>query len=123
MRVHKSLRQSVTRRVLCPQLACLRSQWHAKPGQHAIFCTAKELPLRARVDEAKELLAQESIQADFALFEDADYEFLFRPEADGIGDSVAGARPGISRLRFDEWFTRFEGAVSEVPPCCNQQLG
>jgi len=92
-----------------------------EPPHLLLSCTAEELALRALVDEAKELLAQDGIEADFALFEDdvfedTDYEFLFQPEADGIEDSAEAARLGISRLRFDEWFTRFDGAASEVHP-------
>ena len=96
----------------------------AQPPSPLLSCTAEELALRALVDEAKELLDQEGIEADFGLFEDdvfedVDYEFLFRPETDGIEDSATGASLGISRLRFDEWFTRFEGAASEVHSYCS----
>ena len=94
-----------------------------EPPVPLLSCTAEELALRALIEEAKELLAQEGIEANFGLFEDtvfedADHEFLFRPEADGIEDSAEGARLGISLLRFDEWFTRFDSAASEIHPYC-----
>ena len=93
------------------------------PPGPLLSCTAEELALRALIEEAKEVLGREGIDADFGLFEDeafqdADHEFLFMPEADGIEDSPEGAQLGIGNLRFDEWFTPFLNASSQVHPYC-----
>ena len=94
-----------------------------EPPGPLLSCTAEELALRALIEEAKEVLDQEGIKADFGLFEDeafqdADHEFLFMPEADGIEDSPEGARLGVGNLRFDEWFTPFLNASTQVHPYC-----
>ena len=94
-----------------------------EPPIPLVSCTAEELALRALIEEAKEVLEQEGTEADFGLFEDeafqdADHEFLFQPEADGIEDSAEGARLGIGHLRFDEWFTPFLNASTQVHPYC-----
>ena len=94
-----------------------------EPPVPLLSCTAEELALRALIEEAKEVLDQEGIKADFGLFEDeafqdADHEFLFMPEADGIEDSPEGARLGIGNLRFDDWFTPFLNASAQVHPYC-----
>ena len=95
----------------------------AEPPVPLLSYTAEELALRALIEEAKEVLGREGIDADFGLFEDealqdADHEFLFMPKADGIEDSPEGAQLGIGHLRFDEWFTPFLNASAQVHPYC-----
>ena len=95
-----------------------------QPPVPLLSCTAEELALRALIQEATELLAQEGVEPDFGLFEDeafqdAGHEFLFQPETDGIEESAEGAQLGISPLRFDEWLVRFDNAESEVHPYCS----
>lgn len=92
-----------------------------EPPVPLLSCTAEELALRALIEEAKELLSHECIEADFGEFEDeayqdADHEFLFRPETDGIEDSAQAAHMGISPIRFDEWFTPFLNANTPIHP-------
>jgi len=84
-------------------------------------CTAEEIALHVLIEEAKYLLEEEEIEADFSLFEDvvfqdADFEYLYMDRFDGIEDSEAGAELGIGNLHFDEWFQPFLNAASQVHP-------
>ena len=94
-----------------------------EPPVPLLSCIAEELALRALIEEAKEVLDQDGMERAFGLFEDeafqdADHEFLFMPEADGIEDSAEGVQLGIGHLRFDEWFTPFLNASAQVHPYC-----
>ena len=84
--------------------------------------SAEELALRALIEEAKERLAEEGVEmtsgSSKTLFFREDRKFLFRPEVDGIEESVVGARLGITQLRFEKWFTPFDNAASEVQQYC-----
>jgi DNA-binding CsgD family transcriptional regulator len=84
------------------------------PGREDLACVAEELALHAileRAEAAYELQHDEA--ADFgwlweSCFQDQDYEFLFDPQDDGIEDSPYAATAGMTDLKFDAWFERFD---------------
>ena len=92
-----------------------------KPPLPLLSCTAEELALHVIIEEAKYILEEEEVEADFNLFEDvvyqdADFEYLYMDKFDGIEDSEAGAELGIGNLHFDEWFEPFLNASVQVHP-------
>jgi hypothetical protein len=84
------------------------------PGEHLLACVAEELALHALIEEAKRLLDEDGVPADFesfedVAFEDLDFEMLFDPQWDGIEDYGNEQAPEMrfANLRFDEWFLPF----------------
>ena len=95
----------------------------ASPPVPTLSCIAEELACHALISEAEVLLKEQGVDPEFGIFEDeifqdADYEYLFSGELDGIEDSDMGDRLGIGHLHFDEWFEPFLNAQTEVHPYC-----
>ena len=93
----------------------------AEPPAPLLSCTAEELGCAMIVSLAEVHLGENGIKADFEMFEeevyqDSDFQLLYRPEVDGIEDSPEFSRLGIGNLRFDEWFEPFLNAATPVHP-------
>ncbi len=100
-------------------------------GEFALVtCTAEALALHHVIELTKSRI---EVQADMAgrapaeddldfsafedlLFPDLDYEFLFRPEWDGIEDSEIAEADGMF-LRFDQWFIPYASSGWVHPYC------
>jgi DNA-binding CsgD family transcriptional regulator len=88
------------------------------PGWEPVACVAEELALRAILQAAEEIYADDhGVEGDFgdlwdAGFQDNDYEFLFDPENDGIEDTEYAQRSGLTDIRFSAWFDGF----NNTPP-------
>lgn len=82
------------------------------PGYHMLGCTAEETALYVIKQHAAELLGKRGIVADFSTWddlalEDADHEWLYTSEYDGIEDTAEGQWLGVAHLGYDEWFVPF----------------
>ena len=82
---------------------------------------AEELAYHALISEAEVLLEEQGIEPEFGgfedeIFQDADYDYLFNGEFDGIEDSDVGTRLGIGNLHFDEWVEPFLNAQTAPQP-------
>jgi hypothetical protein len=92
-------------------------------GWEPLACVAQELGLRILLDRV-ELVAE---AADVALddgwrshledlfFDDLDHELLYDPACDGIEDDPASQPPGMTPMRFEDWFKPFNSERT-LPP-------
>ncbi len=92
-----------------------------KPVYPILDCTAEELALKILIKEAKSVLEMSGDSADFSMFEDVvfqdlDFEMLYRPELDGIEDGGIGKYLGSDNLQFARWFVPFDNAATVPHP-------
>jgi hypothetical protein len=105
-------------------LTCLRAVgWKFRaPGVYRLGSVGEEMAMFAAIRFAEGQLMDEGVkEPDFnlfrgAVFEDNDYEDLFRPELDGIEDDQ---RMGYANLRFSEWFEPFNSAARPSRSACS----
>jgi len=75
-------------------------------------CVAEELAAHVLIEEARELLEQGGLEAEFGefedrFFEDLDFVYLYDDAYDGIEQTDIAEQMGITYLAFADWFKRF----------------